>query len=455
MTTTMSARPTAAEIAELNREYTFFDWAAQGAVSPVAVERAEGSYLYDHDGRRILDLNAQLMNVNLGHQHPTVVAAIKAQADKLCYVNPRFATQPRGELGRELAKITPGSLCKSFFTLGGAEATDHAVKIARLATGRQKIVARRRSYHGSTYGAITLTGEARRWATEPGISGVVRAADPYQYRCRFCSGQPQCDLRCADDIDEVIRVEGPDNVAAVIVEPIAGANGVVVPPDGYLPRVREICDEYGVLLIADEVMTGFGRTGKWFAVEHWDVEPDIMTISKGLTSGTVPLGAVVVSDEVAHHFEDNPLWAGLTYGAHTLGCAAALATIQAYRDEGIPERVAVMGETLKAEYAAMAARHPSIGEARSLGLFSVLELVRNRETREPLVPQIDPAFESYGVMKRHLRVHAGAGRGDDDALELGVREPAADHHAGGTARGSGRGRRGAGPGRPGHGLSGR
>ena len=202
-------RLTTAEVTELNREYTFYDWSAQDTVKAVAVDYAEGSYLIDHDGRRILDLNAQLMNVNLGHQHPTVVAAIKAQADKLCYVNPRFATQPRGELGRELAQISPGALCKSFFTLGGSEATDHAIKIAKLATGKQKIVARRRSYHGATYGAITLTGEARRWATEPGVPGVVRAADPYQYRCRFCVGQERCDQRCADDIDEVIRVEGP------------------------------------------------------------------------------------------------------------------------------------------------------------------------------------------------------------------------------------------------------
>ncbi len=397
---TVTVRPTAAEVAALNREYTFFDWAAQDAVRPIAVEWAEGSYLFDHDGRRILDFNAQLMNVNLGHQHPAVVAAIKAQADKLCYVNPRFASQPRGELGRELAHITPGPLCKSFFTLGGSEATDHAIKAARLATGKHKIVARRRSYHGATYGALTLTGEARRWATEPGIPGVVRAADPYRYRCRFCSGQPACDLRCADDIDEVIRVEGPDHVAAVIVEPIAGANGVVVPPDGYLQRVRDICDEHGVLLIADEVMSGFGRTGRWFAVEHWGVEPDIMTISKGLTSGSVPLGAVVMSEQVARHFDANQFWAGLTYGAHTLACAAALATIQAYRDEGIPERVEAMGEVLRAEFAAMAERHPSIGEARSLGLFSALELVRNRTTREPLVPQIEPAYEFHGVMRR-------------------------------------------------------
>lgn len=396
---TVVARPSAAEITELNREYTFFDWSAQDSVTALAIDRAEGVYLIDHDGRRILDFNAQLMNVNLGHQHPSVVAAIKAQADRLCYVNPKFATQPRGELGRELAQITPGSLCKSFFTLGGSEATDHAIKIARLATGKQKIVARRRSYHGATYGAITLTGEARRWAAEPGIPGVVRAADPYQYRCRFCSGQDSCDQRCADDIDEVIHVEGPDHVAAVIVEPIAGANGVVIPPDGYLQRVREICTEHDVLFIADEVMSGFGRTGRWFAVEHWNVEPDIMTISKGLTSGTVPLGAVIVSEEIARHFDKNRLWAGLTYGAHTLACAAALATIQAYRDEGIPERVVELGHILTTEYAAMAERHPSIGEARSLGLFSALELVQNRETREPIVPQIDPAFEFSGVMR--------------------------------------------------------
>ena len=389
----------AAEVEALNREYTLFDWARQSDVRALAIERAEGAYLYDHDGRRYLDLNAQLMNVNIGHQHPSVVEAIKKQAERLCYVNPRMATLPRGELGRLLAEVTPGRLTKSFFTLGGSEATDHAIKIARLATGRNKIVARYRSYHGATYGALTLTGEPRRWATEPGIPGVVRALDAYRYRCSFCRDLPACDLRCADNIDEVIRFEGPHTVAAVILEPISGAAGVLMPPDGYLQRVREICDEHGVLLIADEVMSGFCRTGRWFAVDHWGVEPDIMTVSKGLTSGYVPLGAVVVSADIARHFEDEPLWAGLTYGAHTLACAAGVATINVYRDENIPERAAELGQVLAREYAAMAARHPSIGETRSLGLFSAIELVKDRESREPIVPMLDPKYEYHGVMR--------------------------------------------------------
>ena len=390
---------TAAEIAELNKQYTFFDWTKQSAVSPVCVDRAEGIYLYNHDGRRYMDFNAQLMNVNVGYQHPAVVEAIKEQADRLCYVSPRMATLPRGELGRLLAEVTPGNLSKAFFTLGGAEATDHAIKVARLVTGKQKIVARYRSYHGATYGALSLTGEPRRWATEPGIPGIVRVLDPYRYRCGYCGAQEACDMRCADNLEEVVRFEGPDNIAAVIMEPITGANGIIIPPDGYLQRVREICDRYGILFIADEVMSGFCRTGRWFAVDHWDVEPDIMTISKGLTSGYVPLGAVMVSDEITGHFDEEPFWAGLTYGAHTLACAAAIATIGVYIDEDIPRRAADLGQVLAAEYRSMMERHPSIGETRSIGLFSAIELVKDRQTREPIVPVLDPKYENYGVIK--------------------------------------------------------
>lgn len=396
---TVDQVPTVAEIAELNKRYTFFDWTKQAGVNPICVDRAEGIYLYDHDGRRYMDFNAQLMNVNVGYQHPTVVEAIKEQADRLCYVSPRMATQPRGELGRLLAEVTPGNLSKAFFTLGGAEATDHAIKVARLVTGKQKIVARYRSYHGATYGAISLTGEPRRWATEPGIPGIVRVLDPYQYRCGYCRNEDACDLRCADNLEEVVRFEGPDHIAAVIMEPITGANGIIIPPDGYLQRVREICDRYNILFIADEVMSGFCRTGEWFAVDHWNVEPDIMTISKGLTSGYVPLGAVMVSDKIARYFDEEPFWAGLTYGAHTLACAAAIATIGVYRDENLVQRAADLGTVLAAEYRAMAERHPSIGETRSVGLFSVIELVKDRTTREPIVPVLDPKYESYGVIK--------------------------------------------------------
>ena len=390
---------TSAEVAELNRRYTFFDWSRQSAVNPLSIERAEGIYLYDFDGKRYMDFNAQLMNVNIGYQHPKVVQAIKDQAERLCYVSPRMATLPRGELGRLLAEVTPGDLSKSFFTLGGTEATDHAIKIARLVTGRQKIVSRYRSYHGSTFGAMSLTGEPRRWANEPGIPGVVRVLDPFRYRCSFCRGEAACDLRCADHLEEVIGYEGPQNVAAVIMEPVTGANGIIIPPEGYFQRVREICDRHGILFIADEVMSGFCRTGKWFAIEHWDVAPDIMTVSKGLTSGYVPLGAVVVTDKVAEHFEDETLWMGLTYGAHTLACAAAIATIEVYREEGIPERVTNLGKVLAREYSRMVRKHPSIGETRNIGLFSAIELVKDRQTREPLVPALDPRFENYGPVR--------------------------------------------------------
>ena len=390
---------TSAEVAELNRRYTFFDWSRQSAVNPLSIERAEGIYLYDFDGKRYMDFNAQLMNVNIGYQHPKVIQAIKDQAERLCYVSPRMATLPRGELGRLLSEVTPGDLSKSFFTLGGTEATDHAIKIARAVTGRQKIVSRYRSYHGSTFGAMSLTGEPRRWANEPGIPGIVRVLDPFRYRCSFCRGEAACDLRCADHLEEVIGYEGPQNVAAVIMEPVTGANGIIIPPEGYFQRVREICDRHGILFIADEVMSGFCRTGKWFAIEHWDVVPDIMTVSKGLTSGYVPLGAVVVNDKIAKHFEDETLWMGLTYGAHTLACAAAIATIEVYREEGIPARVTKLGEVLAREYSRMMRKHPSIGETRNIGLFSAIELVKDRQTREPLVPALDPRFENYGPVK--------------------------------------------------------
>jgi len=324
-----------AEIIRLNREYTFFSWAAQSAVNPIPVTRAKGVYLWDADGRRYLDFSSQLMNVNIGHSHPRVVAAIKAQADTLLYAAPAFATQPRGELGRLLAQITPDNLTKTLFTLGGADAVENAIKIARIFTGRHKIVTRYRSYHGATYGAASAGGDPRRLPVEPGIPGIVRVFDPHCYRCVFGQEPYTCQRECITHVEQVIQFEGPDNVAAVLMEGVTGTSGIFVPPDDYWPRMREICDRYGILLIADEVMSGFGRTGEWFAINHWNVKPDMITMAKGITSGYLPLGAAVVSSEIAEFFDSHTLWGGLTYSGHPMSCAAGIATLKLLKSRGL------------------------------------------------------------------------------------------------------------------------
>lgn len=373
------------EVIEDDRRYVLHSWSTQSAIKPLPIAGAEGRYFWDYTGKRYLDFASQLINSNIGHQHPRVVAAIKAQAEKLCFVAPSFANATRGELARLLAEVTPGDLCMSFFTNGGAEANENAIKMARAYTGRHKIIARYRSYHGATGGAVTLTGDPRRWPAEPGIPGVVRVLDPYTYRCAFC--QPgNCNGRCADHVEEVIQYEGPHTIAAMIMETVTGTNGIIPPPPGYLQRVRAILDKYNILLIADEVMCGFGRTGKWFAVDHYGVTPDLLSLAKGINSGYVPLGAVVLSRKIADWYQDKPFWGGLTYGGHPLACAAAVATIRAYQDERIIENAARMGDLLATRLPALMARHPSVGEVRGLGLFWGLELVKNRESREPLVP---------------------------------------------------------------------
>ena len=377
----------AEEIVQLSREYTFFTWSAQSAADPIPIVGGEGVYFWDADGKRYIDFASQLMNLNIGHQHPKVVQAIQEQAGRLCYANPRMATEPRGLLGRMLAEVTPERLKKVFFCLGGADANENAVKIARMVTGRWKIVARYRSYHGATHGAIALTGEPRRWYAEPmTMPGVVHAFDPYCYRCHFGWTPETCHRECITHIEDVIRFEGPETIAAVLMEGVTGSNGIIVPPDDYWPRIREICDKYGILLISDEVMSGFGRTGRWFAVDNWGVEPDIMTMAKGLTSGYVPLGAVVVSEEVANHFEDEVLWCGLTYSGHPLACAAGVATLRVYQEDGLIENAARMGERLGQELEELKERHPSVGDVRYIGLFSVIEVVKDRETKEPMAP---------------------------------------------------------------------
>ena len=377
---------TSKEIVDLNKEYTFYSWSNQGQVNPIPMVRAEGVYFWDADEKRYLDFASQLVNTNVGHQHPRVVKAIQEQAAKLTFASPGMATEPRGLLGKKLAQITPGDLKKTFFTLGGAEANENAIKIARFYTGRYKILARYRSYHGATYGAISLTGDYRRLPVEPAMPGVVHFLDPYCYRCPFGwdRDRENCCLQCIKHVEEVIEHEGPDQIAAIFLEGVTGTNGLIIPPNEYWPRMREICDRYGILLVSDEVMSGWGRTGEWFAVDNWKVVPDIITTAKGLTSGYVPLGAVIVHEKIAKFFDDKVLFAGLTYNGHALACAAALATIEAYEEDRIFENAKKVGHHLGECLEGLKARHPSVGDVRYIGLFSGIEMVRNRQTKEPM-----------------------------------------------------------------------
>ena len=369
-----------------DRDYLIHSWSVQSAISPLAVAGAEGRHFWDYDGNRYLDFASQLVNVSIGHQHPKVVAAIKEQADRLCTIGPPMAVDVRSELARLMAEVTPGDLRYSFFTNGGAEANENAIKLARWVTGRQKVVARYRSYHGATAGAITLTGDPRRWPAEPGIPGVVRMFDPYTYRCPAGHPDPCPVCTGGPHLEEILQYEGAETVAAVILETVTGTNGIIVPPDGYLQSIREVCDRHGIVLICDEVMAGFGRTGRWFACEHWDVVPDIITTAKGINSGYVPLGAMTVRPWIYERIKDGFFAGGLTYSGHPLACASAVASIEAFREEGIVENAATHGSYLSEALPALAERHPSIGEVRGLGLFWGLELVHSRETREPLAP---------------------------------------------------------------------
>src|SRR5881398_3662299 len=376
----------AKRIQELDRQHVLHSWSVQDQISPLPVAGAEGRYFWDYDGNRYLDFASQLVNLNIGHQHPKLVAAIKEQADRLCTIGPPMANDKRSELARLIAEVMPGDLNRTFFTNGGAEANENAVKLARWITGRQKIVVRYRSYHGATGGAVTLTGDPRRWFAEPGIPGVVRMFDPYTYRCSAGHPDPCPVCSGAPHLEEILQYEGPHTVAAVMMETVTGTNGIIVPPDGYLRSIREVCDRHGILLICDEVMAGFGRTGKWFGVDNWDVVPDIITMAKGINSGYVPLGAMTISEGIADWVRDKYFAGGLTYSGHPLACAAAVASIEAFREEGIVENAAEMGEVLGDGLAALADKHESIGEVRGLGLFYGVELVKHRETREPLVP---------------------------------------------------------------------
>ena len=386
----------ASQIVELSKRHTMFDWQVQSKVAPIPVERAEGIYFWDVDGKRYTDFNSQLWSVNAGHADPRIVEAIAAQAARLAFISPFQTYEERALLGQKLAELLPGDMEKTFFTLGGAEANENAIKIARMVTGRHKIVARYRSYHGATTGTISLTGDPRRWAHEPGMSGVVHVLDPYHG-----PGQPWDDAeRALALLDETFQLEGPETIAAFFLETITGTNGVLIPPDGYLQGVRELCDRYGILMMADEVMCGFGRTGEWFGVDHWDVVPDMLSMAKGLTSSYVPLGGLALRPHVAAHFDDQVFGAGLTYNSHPVGVAAALATIRVYEEDGLVENSRKMGEVLARHHQELKAKHPCVGDVRSIGLFGVIDLVKNA-AGEPMSPY-NVTNEVMGKINRFL-----------------------------------------------------
>jgi len=371
-----------------DRRHVLHSWSAQAQIDPVVVAGAQGSWFWDEHGTRWLDFSSQLVNVNLGHQHPALVEAIREQAATLCTIAPYHANAATAHAARMIAEVAPGDLDRVFFTNGGAEAVENAVRIARQHTGRHKLLAMYRSYHGATAGAITLTGDPRRWNAEPGLPGVVRFWGPYAYRSAFYASTPEQECeRALAHLQQTLELEGAHTVAAIVLESVVGGNGILVPPDGYLRGVRELCDRYGIVLIADEVMAGFGRCGEWFAIDRWGVVPDLITFAKGVNCGYVPLGGVIVSERIAQAYQQRPFPGGLTYSGHPLACAAAVACIGVYQSEGLIERARRIGaEIIGPALAAMAERHASIGEVRGLGAFWAIELVRDRASREPLVP---------------------------------------------------------------------
>ena len=382
MTPTTTAAMTGAEVVALSKKHTISEWAVQGAVDPIPVERAEGIYFYTPEGKRYIDFNSQLMSVNIGHSDARVVKAIQEQAAKLCYVTPGgMTTEPRARLGAKLAELTPGDIDVFFFTNGGAESVENAFKIARAYTGRYKILSRYRSYHGATAAAMAATGEPRSWA-QPPLPGMVHFTDWYHGIDR----EPDSAEVALRNLEELVMLEGPQTIAAIIVESVTGTNGILIPPDGYMQGVRALCDKYGIVMIADEVMAGFGRTGEWFAINHWKVVPDIMTMAKGITSSYVPLGAVGMRRKIGDFFQDKMFPGGLTYSSHALACAAALATIAVYEEDDLINRARRTGKLMAELMSDLMQRHPSVGAARSIGLFGVIELIRDRKTRQPMAP---------------------------------------------------------------------
>ena len=375
-------------IKALDKEHVFHSWSAQGLIDPLPIASAQGAYFTDYDGNRYLDFAAQLVNVNIGHQHPRLIAAIQDYAGRLTTIQPSFANDARSEAARLICELAPGDLNCVFFTNSGAEATENAMRMAKLHTGRQKVLAAYRSYHGATAGAITMTGDPRRWGAEPAMPSVIHYWGPYPYRSAFHASTPEEETeRALQHLRDLIMVEGGHTIAAIFLETVVGTNGILVPPPGYLDGVRALCDEFGIVMIADEVMAGFGRCGEWFAVDHWGVKPDLITFAKGVNSGYIPIGGVIISEPIAATFSERVYPGGLTYSGHPLACASAVASINIFKDEGIIEHARSLGtDVIGPELAKIADRHPSVGETRGLGVFWALELVRDRDTREPLVP---------------------------------------------------------------------
>ncbi|MDF2870773.1 MAG: Adenosylmethionine-8-amino-7-oxononanoate aminotransferase [Anaerocolumna sp.] len=388
---------TSQEIKEQQTGYVLQSWAKQKGLNPIPIEKGDGIYMWDYEGKRYTDMSSQLVNLNVGHGNRYIVEAIKEQAEKYCYISPSYASEPRAELAKMLIHRLPDNMGKIFFTNGGADANENAVKIARQYTGKHKIFSRYRSYHGSTFGAGNLTGEPRRYPLEPGIPGFVKFFDPYLYREKISfTTEEAASEYYITKLREQIQYEGENSVAAIVLETITGSNGIIIPPKGYLQGIRQICDEYGILLICDEVMAGFGRTGKMFGFENWGIKPDLVTFAKGVTCGYIQLGGVAVSKKIAEHFEENFLSCGLTYSGHPLACAAGIACLKFYDDAAILDNVSKTGKVLGEELEKLKEKHPSVGDVRYIGLFSALELVKDKKTKEPLVPY---GKDTAGVMK--------------------------------------------------------
>ncbi|MBP7534330.1 MAG: aminotransferase class III-fold pyridoxal phosphate-dependent enzyme, partial [Chitinophagales bacterium] len=375
------------QILQDNLDYTLFSWSKQAGLNPINVEYGKGVYLYDYDGKRYLDFSSGLMNVNIGHGHPRVTQAVVRQMEQISYVTPSCITKARGDLGKKLAEISPGNLTKTLFTVCGATAIENAIKLARLYTGRHKIIARYRAFHGASYGAMTAGGDPRKLASDSQqIPNIIHVEDAYCYRCPWGQEMSSCKRECVSHIERVIEFEGPENVAAILMEGESGSSGCIKYPPDYWQKLRALCDKHGILLIADEVMSGFGRTGAWFGVDNYGVVPDMIATAKGITAGYIPLGALIVSDKIAEHYNDRPLMLGLTYSAHAVACAAGVEVLNIYEDENLLENAREMGKYVDEQVAELAKKHPSIGDFRNTGLLGCIELVKNRQTKEPMAP---------------------------------------------------------------------
>jgi len=390
------------KIKEDSLTYNLHSWSAQGELNPIVVTKAEDIYFWDAQGKRYFDMSSQLVNVNIGHGNQKVVNAIKEQAEKLPFIGPAFAVDVKSQAARKIIEVAPDNMGKVFFTNGGAEGNENAIKVARMVTGKYKIFSAYRSYHGATYGAANLTGENRRFPSEPGIPGFVKFVGPYAYRAPIeFKDEEEVSKYYLTLLRDQIEFEGPDKIAAIFQETVVGSNGILIPPKGWMQGVRDLCDEYGILMVCDEVMAGWGRTGKWFAIDNWNVKPDIISFAKGVTCGYVPLGGIIVSKEIAEYFDNNKLWCGLTYSGHPMGCAAACATIDVYKEEKLIDNSEKMGKVLGQILENLKEKHPCVGDVRYIGLFSAIELVKDKTTKEPLVPY---GKDPEGTMKKILSI---------------------------------------------------